>query len=195
MGKQIINLGTIPNDGTGEGLRDGGVKINANYDELYGRTGFFDYNDVTTTGTPINVTGGGGFVNLTNDEAGAFTNKSYPPFGVTDVWDATGNVFDWSELTLGDTVDIRLDIDVIVASVNTEIDIDLQLGTGGGLYTIPFITNQNYKATGTKKVNRWNSIYMGDLNTRDNGGVFRIQSDKTCTVVVNGWYCRIIRRY
>lgn len=29
-----IDLGTTPNDGTGEGLRDGGVKINANFNSL-----------------------------------------------------------------------------------------------------------------------------------------------------------------
>lgn len=35
MAKQIINLGAQPNDNTGEGLRDGGIKINSNFDELY----------------------------------------------------------------------------------------------------------------------------------------------------------------
>jgi hypothetical protein len=35
MAKQIINVGTSPNDGSGDTLRDGGVKLNANYTELY----------------------------------------------------------------------------------------------------------------------------------------------------------------
>lgn len=35
MAQQFIQLGTIPNDGTGDALRDGGDKINDNFDELY----------------------------------------------------------------------------------------------------------------------------------------------------------------
>ena len=35
MEQQQIGLGTLENDGTGDGLRDGRVKINANFDELY----------------------------------------------------------------------------------------------------------------------------------------------------------------
>jgi hypothetical protein len=35
MAKQTLNVGLTPNDGTGNTLRDGGVKIQANFDELY----------------------------------------------------------------------------------------------------------------------------------------------------------------
>ncbi len=35
MAKQVINIGTNPNDGTGDTIRDGGVKINDNFTELY----------------------------------------------------------------------------------------------------------------------------------------------------------------
>lgn len=35
MAKQVINIGTTDNDGTGDSLRAGGDKINDNFDELY----------------------------------------------------------------------------------------------------------------------------------------------------------------
>jgi len=35
MAKQTINLGTVPNDNTGDDLRAGGDKINDNFDEVY----------------------------------------------------------------------------------------------------------------------------------------------------------------
>ena len=35
MAKQTINLGTSANDGTGDGIRTGGDKINDNFTELY----------------------------------------------------------------------------------------------------------------------------------------------------------------
>jgi hypothetical protein len=131
---------------------------------------------------------------LTNDELGAFTNKTYPPDGVTDMWIAGSDMFDWSELKLGDMIDIRIDVDVITTSTNTEIKIDLHLGTGLGAYTIPWILETNYKTSGTHKLNRYNGIYMGDLNTLNNGGQFKISTDKDCTCIVNGWYIKLIKR-
>lgn len=35
MARQGISTGTTGNDGTGDNLRDGGIKINANFSELY----------------------------------------------------------------------------------------------------------------------------------------------------------------
>ena len=35
MAQQIINIGTIANDNTGDTLRGAGQKINDNFDELY----------------------------------------------------------------------------------------------------------------------------------------------------------------
>jgi hypothetical protein len=39
MAKLSINLGTNPNDGTGDNLRGGGTKINANFSEIYNSLG------------------------------------------------------------------------------------------------------------------------------------------------------------
>jgi hypothetical protein len=40
MGKQIINIGTVANDGTGDTIRNAGDKINDNFTELYDRTDY-----------------------------------------------------------------------------------------------------------------------------------------------------------
>jgi len=39
MAKSTINLGTAANDGTGDSLRAGATKVNANTDELYNALG------------------------------------------------------------------------------------------------------------------------------------------------------------
>ncbi len=36
MSKQIINIGTYPNDGTGDSIRDAMIKVNDNFNEVYG---------------------------------------------------------------------------------------------------------------------------------------------------------------
>lgn len=52
MAKQTIGLGSAPNDGTGDGLRVAGDKVNDNFDELYAAP------------TPTAITLGGGWSNL-----------------------------------------------------------------------------------------------------------------------------------
>ena len=156
--------------------------------------GFADYNDNATSGTPLSVTGGGAAVVLTNDALGAYTNTQFLPEGIDRLWDASTNNFDWSELSAGDMVDIRADITVTTSSSNTAIDVLLHLGAGGSAYTIPFIQDYNFKSSGTYQKVMFNSIYMGDANTLNNGGQFKITADANCTVVVNGWYVRCLRR-
>ena len=39
MSKQLINIGTVANDGTGSSLRDGGDLINDNFNEIYSAIG------------------------------------------------------------------------------------------------------------------------------------------------------------
>jgi len=153
--------------------------------------GFLDYNDATTASTPINVTGGAGYTYLTNDGAGAFTNKAYTPSGVTDVWDASINKFDWSDLQLGDMVDVRLDIEVTTSGANQAFDVALEMATDGSSYDIPFEIAL-VKTAGATNVNRYNGVYMGDANTLDNRARFKIQSDGNATVVVRGWYCKVL---
>lgn len=197
MAQEVIDVGTAAGVGDGEIIRNAYIKTNNNFIELYGKAqeggslGFFDYNH---SGASIPVTLAGSPVVMTNNGAGAFTNKTYAPIGVTDVWNTTTNNFDWSMLKLGDTVDIRLEFALTTTSVNTEIEVDLHLGTGVAAYTIPFVIEQNYKNTGTRKVSRFNGIYLGDTNTLNNGGQFKISTDKTCSIVVNGWYCKVQRR-
>lgn len=156
------------------------------------RIGFFDYNDLATVGTPIVCLAGVPTV-LPNDGNGPQTIKIYAPTGVTDVYDEVDN-FDWSQLSIGDMVDIRLSVNVTTASVNTSVEIDLHLGTGLGSYVIPFVTDSDFKAVATHQLNRFNGIYLGDANTRDNGGQFMITCDKNATATVLGYYVKVLIR-
>ena len=39
MAKQTLNVGTLANDNSGDTIRNGGIKINDNFNELYGAVG------------------------------------------------------------------------------------------------------------------------------------------------------------
>jgi hypothetical protein len=61
MAKQVIGVGAAPNDGTGDTLRAGGIKINANYDDLYLHREYHvdDYVDLQAAIDACNAAGGG----------------------------------------------------------------------------------------------------------------------------------------
>ena len=156
--------------------------------------GWADYADVATTGTPISVTATPTV--LTNDGTGTDTNTSYLPIGgngITQLWDTSSNGFDFSDLEVGDMLDIRMDIDVIIASNNTAVDVNLHMGAGGAVI-VPFISQQNFKTTGTFEVIRYMGLYIGSTDVRDNLAQLKISSDNNCTCIVNGWYIKAIRR-
>ena len=53
MAKQTVGLGSSANDGTGDTLRSGGTKLNANFDEIYAEFG--DGSAVTSADTAGNI--------------------------------------------------------------------------------------------------------------------------------------------
>lgn len=157
------------------------------------KSGFADYNDLATATTRITVPGTNTYVSITNDTLGPQTTRAYLPTGVTDIWNPTTGLFDFSQLSNGDTIDIRLSLEVTTTSPSQSIDIDMELGIGGFSYDVLFHSS-TVKTAGTQQINRFNSIYMGDDNTRLNGARFKIRSDALATCKVLGWYCKIERR-
>ena len=156
--------------------------------------GWADYADVTTTGSPIAVSAVPAV--LINDGLGVDTNTAYLPIGangITQLWNTSSNGFDFSDLNVGDMLEIRMDIDVIIASNNTAVDVNLHMGSGGTVI-VPFISQQNFKTTGTFEVIRYMGLYIGSEDIRDTLAQLKINADNNCTCIVNGWYIKATRR-
>lgn len=152
------------------------------------RIGLIDYNDAFTSGTPIVVTGGAGFVPLTNNGAGPGTNKTYKVTGVGELWDVATNLFTWDDgLELGDQVLIRLNIIATTTTVNQTVGLKLVVGIGGTPVNI-FWDSNYYKTSGVQDpIAKTSLVYMGDLNTINNGARFEVESDANATIEVIGW--------
>lgn len=155
--------------------------------------GWVDYNDLTTSTTPVLHSGSGGYVKLTNDGAGTYTNKANLPVGVADIWNTTNSQFDFTQLSIGDTIDVRVDIEVTTTANNQDVDVKFELAIGGFNYPLVF-HHMSPKAAGVYSVVRYIGIYIGDANTLDNPAEIMVNSDVACDVKVNGWYCKIDRR-
>ena len=130
MAKQIINIGAAANDGTGEGLRDGGDKINDNFTELYNTAGFgFYVQDQTTPSTQeINTTPS----LLEIDGLGATSTSAYLPReirGISELWD--DSVHEIKPIGIGDGYTVRIDLQ-ITAKGGSPTEIKLELDINGG---------------------------------------------------------------
>lgn len=188
MAKQVIGIGTVADDGTGDPLRTVFDKTNDNFTELYDakRFGIYDYSNSLSaqsfTGTPIV---------LQNNGAGVFTYKNILT-GVADVYNTSTYEFDFSDLSIGDVVTIRVDITVTTTSANQELDVYLDLAQGTpSNYQIRFATRAFKTASSYALADIVNFVYMGNTDTKNNPAELIFNSDANATVFVNGWACKV----
>jgi hypothetical protein len=148
--------------------------------------GFIDYNDVSTSNTPINLITDT-WTTITNDGSGAFTNKVYGPVGVSDLMNSLGE-FDFSELPLGTAVLIRNDYTVVPSVNNTILDARYLLGAGADEYALgsTIATLSNGSGRPYQFALNTSFLYMGDTNTRDNVGRFQLRTSYDATVTNAG---------
>ena len=153
-------------------------------------SGVEDYNHAGVSLSPS----AGVDIKVLNDGLGAFTNKTYKIPGYQDIWNTTTNQFNFDHLTLGDSVDLRLDFSVTTNGANDDVSIKLKLGVGGSPYDL-LAKRQEWRNAGTYQLTVWYSLYMGDSNTLDNPGEVYIACETGGdTVLCNGWYVRTNKR-
>jgi hypothetical protein len=217
MAQQVINVGSVGNDGNGTNWRTCWEYTNLNFTELYSTTatstaaiatnaqaiidtaalitGFtktywFDANDTATAATPIAHSAGATGTYLTNNALGANTTQ-YNPNAKDALWNPSTNLFDFTSLKIGDTVKFRVDIN-LSNSAAQEVDLFISLAEGSAA---PYEKNMNhsYYKTASTLANDTVSfeIYIGDENTRTGGARFRFGSVAAATIVVNGWFYKI----
>lgn len=146
--------------------------------------GFMDYND--TTGSV--VAAADTWTTIPNNGLGAFTNKNYPPHGVTELMDVSTGEIDPTELELGDVLWIRNDFTVTPQINNTSLDFRYVLGTGAGEYTLEQQLGRLDRGAGVgyRFSLRIDEIYMGDTNTRDNLITLQVKCSGASTLVNAG---------
>ncbi len=158
------------------------------------RGGFAHYRDVGTGSSAISLATPGTWYKLTNDAAGSSTLTTYLPEGVTSFWDEVNDQLDFTELSLGDQFDARIDVSVTTTGANQQVDVRLVIAVGEvGSYVLG-LGHYLYKTAGTYQLIIPCQIYMGNTLTRDYPAEIQIRSDATGSVVVNGFYMRAFLR-
>ena len=152
--------------------------------------GYAIYEDSRVTTTTLAA---GVFTVIPNDALGANTTNAYLPLGVTNLWNAGTSSFDFSELAVGDAVEMRIIVQPTTASNNTEIELDLFLGSGGAQYKVPFITTQNFQFAGLFEATRYTSFPIRDEDTRTSPAQFKAIADKNCTLQTDDFFVKVTR--
>ncbi len=152
--------------------------------------GFIDYNDASGSFTISANT----WTDLPNDGAGAFTNKTYAPDGITELMDSSTGYIDPTQTKLGDVLLIRNDFTVNPNTNNALLEFRYSLGGGAGAYTLPTIVGRLDSGSGTdyRFTLRADKIYMGDDNTRLNPVKLQVRLSANGTVTNAGTVITLI---
>lgn len=115
---------------------------------------------------------------LTLTTVGGSEREDYLPLGVSGLWDSTNSQFDFSSLEVGDMVDIRVDGSLTTTTINDSFAVILVAAIGSaGEFVLPFASGNRFIA-GTNSVSRYNGIFIGSEDVRDNPSELRgIASD------------------
>ena len=170
----------------GEG--GGGSDISAHH-------GFFDYNDTSTSAAPITLLANT-WTDVPNDTLGAYTNLDYVPTGMSTLMDGSTGYLDFSELTLGSDMHIRIDYTVTPNTNNALVESRYTLGNGGGIYSLPINSKRLDSGSGIPYAADKGSfyIYMGDTNTLQGVGKLQVKLTTGGTLVNNGVAIQIYKK-
>ncbi len=155
--------------------------------------GSFNYNDLATHTSPITVTASVE-AKLTNDTEGLYTDITLAPFGVSSTWNPATNQFDFSQLSVGDWVDLRTDILIDLVGTNTSYKLYLKMAVGSGAEWTLNIHNGERKTTTEFNEVHYLGFVIGNIETKDYPAELWILTDANATIKVNGWLAKIVRK-
>jgi len=155
------------------------------------RDWFIDYNDLATQSVPLVYTTGE--LQLTCDGAWPYSTALYKPMGVTRLWNATTNQFDFSSLSVGDEITLRFDISVTTSATNQVLKVFSRFDIWWFPYDLT-LDHQHFKTADTYNIVETESFYIGSEWMRANPWRLLMTSDASATVKINWLYISVTRR-
>ncbi len=127
------------------------------------KIGYVDYNDAATASTPI-VLVADTWTDVPNDKLGSFTDEDFLPPTVTNLMDGSTGYLDFSDLSMGSDILIRIDFLVSPDMNNSLMETRYVLGQGVNEYTLGVSSKRLDIGSGIFYSSDKGSfyIYMGD---------------------------------
>lgn len=171
---------------TTDTLEQGRVKINDNF--ALPNFGVWNYNN-SLANQSISATT---WTTVNNNGAGALTYLGGALDGVT-IYNTSTYQFNYSDLSLYDSVDIRFDTNVTTTINNQEVRVRLLLSVGVLNIPLTFISSQ-FKSIGTYPLFGLIQNHIFTDAVRLNPSQIEIYSDASCTLQTNGWAIKVSKR-
>lgn len=157
------------------------------------RSGTYIYGDLQYDSADFNVPGTGAYIDIPNDAAGAIT-KNFVVNGITNVWDAATQRFDFSEAEVGDVMEVRLDLSVTTSAPNQSVKVKFTGAIGTpDQFELSFFDTA-YKTAGAHEMNRYTPVFMTVQNDVDFPGVLQIASDAALVVRNIRLFVHVVKR-
>lgn len=163
-------------------------------EQVFSSVGYFHYSDSATQTTPLSIVAN---VNkkITNDGLGAQTNLTQAPYGVSTLFNVTTNNFDFSNLSIGDTLDLRVDLSLTTTSANQKYLVFLRVGEGSvAQYDLPIFNGQIKNISANNRIIGNQPLSIDYQEHIDFTAVLYILSDDNGSVKNNGFFINIIRK-
>lgn len=130
---------------------------------------------------------------LTNNGSGSFTTSSLPT-GISSVYNYSTNKLNFTSCSLGDMLDISLDMEVTTTSANQVVSAELVLAEGQPEeYKLTFVGNTQYKDAGLNKIVQYLGLLINTNAVKNNPAKFVFNSSQNATIKVNGYYIKITK--
>ena len=158
---------------------------------LYSSVGYFHIsNSLTAQSISSGVA-----TDLLNNNLGTYSSSAQAPYGISAIWNTTTNAFDFSQLSLGDMVSLRVDLLIDTTATNQDFRAYITLGIGTANEYKLLLNQSTYKSAVT------NYAFLEEVNFSIDNEDWRtapakisVLTDASATVLVNGWYVPIIRK-
>jgi hypothetical protein len=151
------------------------------------------WEDISHNGAAQNLSSGVR-TKLLNDQAGSQSDTTYILPSASSVWDSTNNQFDFAAagLLVGDTVDLRIDMEYTVDTNNGGFLVEMDFAVGGSFpFTLP-VDERNIDQAGSQQVQRYISVYIGSSDVLNNPAELYITANSANdSVDVNGFFVRM----
>ena len=158
------------------------------------KVGWFNYDDAATASSPITHNGSEGFKKLTNDTLGAQNDITYRPTSMTTLWNPATNQLDFSELSVGDMVDLRVHVEVTTTIPNQEVVLLIDVGVGTASNFQLELNRNIYKSAGAQPITRYIGGSIGSELVRTGPAELKLDTDGSASIRVFGWYAKVTRR-
>lgn len=130
---------------------------------------------------------------LTMDASTGTIVETFLPVGVSSLWDSVNSQFDFSSLSIGDMVDIRIDGSLTNSGFNESFVLNMVNAVGSpSEFTLPFASGNRLFA-GTSIVSRYNGVYIGFQDMIDFPSELRILTTDASEGFLVDVYIKILK--